>query len=90
MIYQSFKISILDNRTKAFGSEAIIKEIKKALHVRNKKDGFVVMIFIKNITFIEEQYDVDTRNDVLNLLEYNGYYDIGKLLQTRERRRVIG
>lgn len=65
MIYQSFKISILDNRTKAFGSEAIIKEIKKALHVRNKKDGFVVMIFIKNITFIEEQYDVDTRNDVL-------------------------
>jgi EAL domain-containing protein (putative c-di-GMP-specific phosphodiesterase class I)/GGDEF domain-containing protein len=63
LIYQSFKISLLDNNTKTFNSEVITKEIKKALDAN--KNGFVAMVSIKNITFVEEQYGVDTRDEIL-------------------------
>jgi EAL domain-containing protein (putative c-di-GMP-specific phosphodiesterase class I)/GGDEF domain-containing protein len=65
MIYKGFQTSLIDRHTNAFSSYTIIKEIEKIIHKKSVKDGFIVMINVTNIFYIEEQYGIWTRNQVL-------------------------
>lgn len=65
MIYKGFQTSLIDEHTNAFNSHSIIKEIEKITHKKNIKNGFIAMISITNIFYIEEQYGVWTRNQIL-------------------------
>ncbi|MDR1285695.1 MAG: EAL domain-containing protein [Campylobacteraceae bacterium] len=65
MIYKGFQTSLIDKHTNAFNSYEIIEAIEKFIYKKSLKDGFIVMINITNIFYIEEQYGIWTRNQVL-------------------------
>ncbi|MDR2342187.1 MAG: EAL domain-containing protein [Campylobacteraceae bacterium] len=65
MIYKGFQTTLIDKHTNAFNSYFIIDEIKNFIHKKSIKNGFVAMINITNIFYIEEQYGVWTRNQIL-------------------------
>ncbi|MDR1460573.1 MAG: EAL domain-containing protein [Campylobacteraceae bacterium] len=65
MIYKGFQTSLVDRHTNAFNSYTIIEEIEKFIQKKSLKDGFVVMMNITNIFYVEEQYGIWTRNQVL-------------------------
>jgi EAL domain-containing protein (putative c-di-GMP-specific phosphodiesterase class I) len=66
MIYKGFNESLIDY-TQAFNAHTITKEIQKTIKKRNK-EGFIAMINILNISYIEEQYGVAARNQILKHL----------------------
>ncbi|MDR0762293.1 MAG: EAL domain-containing protein [Campylobacteraceae bacterium] len=66
MIYKGFNESLIDY-TQAFNTHTIIKEIQKVIKKRNK-DGFIAMINVLNISYIEEQYGMTVRNQILQHL----------------------
>jgi EAL domain-containing protein (putative c-di-GMP-specific phosphodiesterase class I)/GGDEF domain-containing protein len=65
MIYKGFQKSLIDEHTNAFNSYAIIGEIEKLICKKSVKNGFIAMINITNIFYIEEQYGIWTRNQIL-------------------------
>jgi EAL domain-containing protein (putative c-di-GMP-specific phosphodiesterase class I)/GGDEF domain-containing protein len=65
MIYKGFQTTLVDKHTNAFNSYFIINEIENFICKKNIKDGFIAMINITNIFYIEEQYGVWTRNQIL-------------------------
>jgi EAL domain-containing protein (putative c-di-GMP-specific phosphodiesterase class I)/GGDEF domain-containing protein len=80
MIYKGFQTSLIDEHTNAFNSYSIIEEIEKFICKKSVKDGFIVMLNIKNIFYIEEQYGIWTRNQILKkfvarLNSYLAYYN---------------
>jgi len=64
MIYVGFQKSLIDDCTSAFNAQTIVQEIQKFLR-KKRKDGFVAIINIKNINYLEEQYGVWARNQIL-------------------------
>jgi EAL domain-containing protein (putative c-di-GMP-specific phosphodiesterase class I)/GGDEF domain-containing protein len=66
MIYKGFRESLIDY-TQAFNAHTMIKEIQKTIKKRNK-DGFIAMINVLNISYIEEQYGITVRNQILKHL----------------------
>jgi EAL domain-containing protein (putative c-di-GMP-specific phosphodiesterase class I) len=64
MIYKGFQQSMIDDCTNAFNAQTIANEIQKSLKKKHK-NGFVAIIDISNISYIEEQYGIHVRNHIL-------------------------
>lgn len=66
MIYKGFRTTLKDSYSSAFNADGILKELKKHINKTDKKNKYVCMLVIKNISDIESQYGVLTKNIVID------------------------
>lgn len=69
MIYKSFKITILDGVSGAFNRAEILNILSKnSKKFKNRQDGNVIMLKIRNLEDISERYGIEKAENILKKL----------------------